>query len=907
MSSNRRLQLRNGTAEPDGAAALERLMASGVDVHAALGPPAIDPDVARTDPSDRLARLMRSGPMPRRSAICAVTPVPRAVQLEPIDSPLWWSLAQRSAATLLLLAVLPLLPFVWLGVKLTSPGPFLFRQTRRGRGGVPFTIYKVRTLCSGAEGVTALGVSRADPQVTRFGRLLRQTKIDELPQLWNVVRGDMELVGPRPIPMPLEDRLREAIPGFEERNRVRPGLTGFAQVAIVDNRIGDDLVEDWRERFEAERHYIRRKSFAYDFVVLELSALYLLRSGVNALKGSPRPEPRPGAPTATEVLGVPISDLSPAAALDRIAAWIEEGKPRYVAFCPVHSVVEASRSATHRQSLAGAGLCVADGMPIVWAQKLLGHREAARVYGPTTMLEALQRAEQHGWRVVLYGGRQDRLEKLVANLRSRYPRLDIADAISPPFRPLSKEEDDATTSRLAALQPDLLLVGLGCPKQERWMAEHCGRIPCVMLGVGAAFDFHAGAVRQAPRVLQDLGLEWAFRLLCEPRRLFRRYATTNPLFVVLFGVQLIERFVLRRRFRVELDRVTRPGAAARRRARSLRPMPEPDAMPKPRGTELAICIASYRRPELLRGTLKSLGELELPPGLDGIEIRVVDNDAQRSAEDVVRAFDALGLDGVRVRYAVEPERNIAHARNRAVELGPARRLAFIDDDERADRHWLRGLWDALEGGRADAAFGRVDAVLPDEVPGWLRRGKFLDKAAGPAGIDLPWERTRTSSALVEGAWFYEFGYRFDPRFGRSGGEDTDLFRRIAAAGGRFRAAPESAVRETAHGDQCRLGWILRRAFRGGANYERLVASESRWYAPLSRFVKRASVGLSMAVLAVPSALRGQPEHLFGSLQSLALASGGLLGWLRPQVLEKASGYRSSGTISEAYDPREDSA
>ena len=876
--------------------ALETLMARGVDVHSSLGAPGISGPEAWLTPEQRLAGLMRAGPVPRPAQ---KKPAPRPTvefaQLDAIHSPFWWSVAQRAAAALTLVALLPLMSLVWLAVRLSSPGPFLFRQQRRGHGGEPFTIYKIRTLALHAEQFTALGVSRRDPQITRVGRILRQLKVDELPQLWNVVRGDMEVVGPRPIPVALEDRLRLEIPGFMERNRVKPGLTNLAQVAVIDNRLGAALVEDWHERFEAELHYIRRKSFGYDLVTLLLSVAYLMRSFVRVLRGTPRPIPGEGVPTATEVLGVPIADVDMEGAIDRVENWIHAKKPRYVAFCPVHSVIEAVRGPAHRTALRGAGLCVADGMPIAWAQRLLGNQHAARVYGPTAMLRALDRAEAQGWRVVLYGGRPDRLERLVENLETRFPDLEIAAAISPPFRALTPEEDEASTRRLAALEPDLVLVGLGCPKQERWMAEHCGRVPGVMLGVGAAFDFHAGAVRQAPAFLQRIGMEWFFRLMCEPRRLFRRYATTNPIFVMLFAMQWAKHTFLRRRFRIELGAESEAAVITTPRQRE-RPRADRRTDPLPGSADLAICIASYRRPQLLRGTLASLLEVELPQGMRKVEVRVVDNDAERTAEAIVLAFAAEAAPKFDVRYEVEPERSIAHARNRALAMGPARYVAFIDDDERADRWWLRGLWDALHAGRADASFGRVEALLPDDAPHWVRRGSFLDKAAGPEGIDLAWERTRTSNALVDGLWFFEDGFRFDPRFGRSGGEDTDLFRRIAAAGGRFRAAPDSAVREVAHADQCRLKWLLRRAFRGGANYERLIAGEGARLSPLWRFVKRVSVGLPAAMLAIPSALRGRREHLCGALQGLALAGGGLLGWLRPHTFENSRGYRSAGIL-----------
>ncbi len=864
------------------------LMAHGVDSHRVVGRPANRP----VDGARALADLMRRGPMPRR-ANAPVPPIERRVfRGSPIGSRLWWNLTQRLLAACAIVVLLPLAPLLWIGVKLSSPGPFLFRQRRRGREGYPFTIWKIRTLTTDAELNTMLGVDRLSPHVTRFGRILRQLKLDEVPQLWNVVAGDMELVGPRPIPIALEDRLREVIPGFRERNRVKPGLTSLAQVAIVDNRLGANLFDDWQERFEAELHYIRRKSFTYDAVVIGMSALFVARSLLRVVRGTPRPRPRAGVPTATEVIGVPVADLTRAQVLDRIATWIAAEQSRYIAFCPVHSLVEAARSASHRQSLLGAAICAADGVPVVWAQQMLGNRHAERVYGPDVMLDALARAERDGWRVAFYGGSPERLELLVARMRERFPKLDVCAWISPPFRPLTEEEDLATTRRLAAASPQLVLVGLGCPKQERWMAEHQGRVPGVLLGVGAAFDFHAGAVRQAPAVFQRLGLEWAFRLACEPRRLFRRYATTNPIFLLLFATQMSKHLVLRRRYRVELDTPRLPATAAT--ARYERPEPDPESAEMLDAPPVAVCIATWRRPELLRATLHSLMALDLPDGAGRLEVRVVDNDAEGGARKVAEAFAEESPKWIWVRYACEPERSISLARNRALDLGPARRIAFIDDDEVADRNWLKVLWNTLEDERVDAAFGRVDAVLPPDAPQWLRRGAFLDKPAGPEGISLGWESTRTSSALVDGSWFYQHAFRFDPRFGRSGGEDTDLFRRIAAAGGRFRAAPESAVSEVVLPEQCRLRWFLERFWRGGANYERLVAPSEPRMRPLGRFVKRIAINLPLAVSSLPAAIRGRPESLYGALMNLARAGGGLLGWLWPARYENSKGYQSRG-------------
>ena len=195
-------------------------------------------------------------------------------------------------------------------------------------------------------------------------------------------------------------------------------------------------------------------------------------------------------------------------------------------------------------------MCTADGVPVVWAQRLFGDRDARRVYGPDLMQEGLARAAREGWRVAFYGGRPEALDALLRRVRKRHPGLSIVLAESPPFRPLSEEEERSLQQRFERADPQLVWVGLGCPKQERWMHEHVERVPGVMFGVGAAFDFHAGIVRQAPAFLQKIGMEWFFRLLCEPRRLFKRYATTNPIYVFKLGLQVFSRHILRRKYQV---------------------------------------------------------------------------------------------------------------------------------------------------------------------------------------------------------------------------------------------------------------------------------------------------------------------------------------------------------------------
>ena len=188
-----------------------------------------------------------------------------------------WALAQRVLALAACVVCSPLLLVMFVLVKATSRGPFLFSQERPGYGGQPFRLLKVRTMEPGSEQPTALGTSISDPRITKVGRVLRDLKLDELPQLWNVVRGEMELVGPRPLPVELHEELSPSIPGFDLRYAVKPGLTNVSQVAVLDNKLGPLLVEDWKLRFEGELHYLKNKSFTYDVVVLAMTLLFVLR------------------------------------------------------------------------------------------------------------------------------------------------------------------------------------------------------------------------------------------------------------------------------------------------------------------------------------------------------------------------------------------------------------------------------------------------------------------------------------------------------------------------------------------------------------------------------------------------------------------------------------------------------
>ena len=239
------------------------------------------------------------------------------------------------------------------------------------------------------------------------------------------------------------------------------------------------------------------------------------------------------------VLGQRLDATDYADATARVVDWARRGESRYVCLSNVHMVMQGWDNPNFRQIINAADLITTDGVPLVWCLRALGVPLAVRVYGPDLTLHVCAAAAQQQLAIGLYGGTAQSLKEFAAMLQSRFPAIEIACSIAPPFRPLTAAEDLAYTKQLTKSGARILFVGIGCPKQEIWMSEHRGRLNMPMLGVGAAFDFHAGRVKQAPAWLQGIGLEWLFRLLVEPRRLWRRYAWHNPRFVLFFIEQLL--------------------------------------------------------------------------------------------------------------------------------------------------------------------------------------------------------------------------------------------------------------------------------------------------------------------------------------------------------------------------------
>ena len=233
------------------------------------------------------------------------------------------------------------------------------------------------------------------------------------------------------------------------------------------------------------------------------------------------------------VLGVGISVINLQTALAAIADAVRARRKGYICVTGVHGVMEAQADAAFRRILNQAFLCTPDGMPMVWMGRLRGNREMRRVYGPDLMLEVCAWSETSGCRHFFYGGGEGVAEQLRDQLVKRFPKLPVAGCYTPPFRPLNADEMKQLQETIRASRPDILWVGLSTPKQEKFMAEFLPQLDVtLMVGVGAAFDFHSGRVKQAPRWMQRTGLEWFFRLCQEPRRLASRYFRNNPRFVL---------------------------------------------------------------------------------------------------------------------------------------------------------------------------------------------------------------------------------------------------------------------------------------------------------------------------------------------------------------------------------------
>jgi N-acetylglucosaminyldiphosphoundecaprenol N-acetyl-beta-D-mannosaminyltransferase len=254
----------------------------------------------------------------------------------------------------------------------------------------------------------------------------------------------------------------------------------------------------------------------------------------------------------TDILGVPISVVDMPSAIHQIGQWADAGETRYVCAADVNSVMQAQRNPAHLSALRSADMVLPDGTPLVWVSRLRGQRAAQRVPGPDIMLQLCAAGVGRGWRHYFYGGAEGVADGLAQALQRRFPGLLVAGTHAPPFRPLSPAEQARDLEQINAARPHIVWVGLGCPKQEMWMRENAAKLKsAVVIGVGAAFDFHAGRIPRAPVWMRRNGLEWLHRLGCEPARLWRRYLVLGPAFLARAAVETF-------RLRLTGGRVTGP-------------------------------------------------------------------------------------------------------------------------------------------------------------------------------------------------------------------------------------------------------------------------------------------------------------------------------------------------------------
>jgi N-acetylglucosaminyldiphosphoundecaprenol N-acetyl-beta-D-mannosaminyltransferase len=243
------------------------------------------------------------------------------------------------------------------------------------------------------------------------------------------------------------------------------------------------------------------------------------------------------ASSTTDVLDVQISAINQGNAIHSIESWIQDADSQYVCICTVHTVMECHRDSALMAIVNAAGLRTPDGMPLVWLSRRAGHKHVSRVYGPDLMLELARRSAHTGHRHFFYGGAPGVAHELAEKLSTQFPGLNVAGAYTPPMQKVGDIESAEVIDRINQSGADIVWCGLGTPKQDWWVANHRPLLNApVLIAVGAAFDFHTGRVKQAPRWMQRNGLEWLFRLSQDPKRLWRRYILDNVRFVIQIAI-----------------------------------------------------------------------------------------------------------------------------------------------------------------------------------------------------------------------------------------------------------------------------------------------------------------------------------------------------------------------------------
>jgi exopolysaccharide biosynthesis WecB/TagA/CpsF family protein len=426
-----------------------------------------------------------------------------------------------------------LIPVVGILILLDSRGGIFFVQRRVGKGGKIFPCIKFRTMVSNRE-ANDKQAQQDDQRITRIGKFLRFTNLDEFPQFFNVLQGNMSVVGPRPHMITDCNQFSKVVSGYKFRNMVKPGITGLSQVKGYRGP-AKEFATIFR-RFEYDAFYVRNASFGLDFRIIRQTtgqvAYALLR------KRMPIPAPSlldQEKDIKLQLFTANYSITDYLRASETIISKARVRKSFGVSALAVHGLIETVKDKSFRALVNKLDMVVPDGQPIRWA--LNSFYKAGledRVTGPILTKYVLARASEENLSVYLYGSTPATLEKFVAFININYPGVKIAGIHPDRFREATPEEDAADIKKINDSGAHIVLVGRGCPRQEKWVASHLGKIDSVMMAVGAAFDFHAGNISQAPAWLQQAGMEWFYRLIQEPRKLWKRYMTTNPHFIILF-------------------------------------------------------------------------------------------------------------------------------------------------------------------------------------------------------------------------------------------------------------------------------------------------------------------------------------------------------------------------------------
>lgn len=426
-----------------------------------------------------------------------------------------------------------LIPVVGLLIMLDSKGSIFFIQRRVGKSGRIFRCIKFRTMVMNPEA----NREQAEPddyRITKLGKFLRFTNIDEFPQFINVLAGNMSVVGPRPHMITDCNQFSKVVNGYKFRNMVKPGITGLSQVKGYRGP-AKEFSTIFR-RFEYDAFYVRNASFGLDFRIIRQTtgqvAYALLRKRM--------PIPAPSLVDMEEDIKLQLFTANYCVtdylrASETIISKARIRKSFGVSALAVHGLIETVKDKSFRSLVNKLDMVVPDGQPIRWA--LNSFYKAGledRVTGPILTKYVLARASEEKLSVYLYGSTPETLEKFTAFIHINYPNVRIVGIHPDRFREATPEEDLSDIKKINDSGANIVLVGRGCPRQEKWVAGHMGKIDAVMMAVGAAFDFHAGNISQAPLWMQQAGLEWFFRLIQEPGKLWKRYLTTNPHFIFLF-------------------------------------------------------------------------------------------------------------------------------------------------------------------------------------------------------------------------------------------------------------------------------------------------------------------------------------------------------------------------------------